>query len=161
MKLSEHIIRFIDLLYIKPVRKFIPLQTFRYALCGGANLVFGWVLYYVIFHFLVRDEWLDLGFVVMSPHIQSLFVQFPITFFTGFWLNRHVTFRQSPVRGKVQLLRYALSVAGSFLLNYLLMKLFVEVFGVYPTIAKPITDAIVVIYSFCMAKFFTFRGSRT
>lgn len=159
MKFSERIIKIIDFFYVKPLRKIVSQQTFRYIVCGGANLILGWLLYYVIFHYVVRDHWLDLGVVMMSPHIQALFVQFPITFFTGFWLNRYVTFRQSPLRGRTQLLRYALTVAGSFLLNYLFMKLFVEALGIYPTVAKPLTDALVVVYSYCMARFFTFRGS--
>lgn len=160
MKLSEHIIRVIDLFYVKPLEKVLPRETFRYAVCGAANMLLGWVVYSLVFSYMVRDRFLDLGFVVMSPHIQSLFIQFPVTFFTGFWLNRYVTFRQSPLRGRVQLFRYALSVVGSLLLNYALLKLLVEVAGIYPTIAKPIVDAGVVVYSYCMAKFFTFQGSK-
>ena len=79
---------------------------------------------------------IDLGFVYMSAPIASLFLVFPITFFTGFWLNRNVAFRASPLGTRTQLLRYALSVAGAILLNYLCMKLFVEVVGIWPTPAK-------------------------
>ena len=43
---------------------------------------------------------------------------FPFTFFVGFWLNRYVAFRRSPIGAGTQLLRYLLSVAGSVLLTY-------------------------------------------
>lgn len=160
MKLSEHITRAVDFFYIKPFRRIVPQQVFRYTVCGGGNLLLGWLLYWVLYNHVVRGYWLDLGITMMSPHILTLFIQFPVTFFTGFWLNRHVTFSQSPLRGRTQLFRYMLSVAGSFLLVYMLMKLFVEVFCISPPLAKPLTDAVVVIYSFCASKFFTFRGSR-
>lgn len=122
-------------------------------------MAFGWLIYWIVFHYLVKDNWLDLGFVVMSPHVQSLFVQFPITFLTGFWLNRNVTFRLSPLRGRTQFFRYILQNAGSFIVNYLFLKLFVDAAGIYPTIAKPVTDLVTVIFSYLTARFFTFRGS--
>lgn len=160
MKLSELITRATDMLYIRPVRKIIPRQTFRYLVCGVLNLVLGWLIYYLLFHFIVRGRWLDLGFVMMSPHTLSLFIQYPITFFTGFWLNRYVTFTLSPLRGRTQLLRYLLQTIGSFVVNYLFLKLFVDVAGIYPTVAKPVADIITIIYSYLTAKYFTFRGSR-
>ena len=38
MRLSELIIRFIDWFYRRPVSAVLPRQTFRYAVCGGANV---------------------------------------------------------------------------------------------------------------------------
>lgn len=161
MSVAQRITRIIDFFYIGPVRKLISPQTFRYVVCGGANLLLGWIIYYLVFNFIVRENWLDLGWgIVMSPAVQTLFIQFPITFFTGFWLNRNVTFTQSVLRGRVQLFRYAVSVGGSFLLKWLLLKLFVYGLGLYAPLANPMADGIVVIYSYLMARFFTFRSPR-
>ena len=55
--------------------------------------------------------------------------------------------------------RYALSVGGAVLLNYLCMKLFVEVFDIWPTPAKLVTSALSALYSFLAARYFTFRGA--
>ena len=72
---------------------------FRYAFCGGMNLALDAVWYFVIYHFLIGEgRMIDLGFVYMSAPIASLFLVFPITFFTGFWLNRNVAFRASLLR---------------------------------------------------------------
>ena len=162
MKPSHAITRAIDLFYIKPLHGIIPRQTFRYAVCMGMNyLVLGTLIYYVAFHYIVAGRWLSLGFVTMSPHTQAIFIQFPITFLTGFWLNRYVTFTQSPLRGRTQLLRYLLSVAGSFLLDYLLMKLLTEAAGIYPTIARPAVTLMVAVYSYLAARFFTFKTKGT
>ena len=43
MKIAEKITQIIDVFYIKPVRRFLPRQTFRYAVCGGVNLVLNWL----------------------------------------------------------------------------------------------------------------------
>lgn len=159
MRLSELIIKGVDLFYLRPVAALVPLQTYRYAVCGGANMVLDAVWYFVIYHFIVAERFFDLGVVVISPHIASMCLVFPITFFNGFWLNRHVAFRHSPLSGGVQLFRYALSIGGSLLLTYLGLKFFVEVCHFWPTPSKLLTTVITVIYSFLAAKYFTFRGS--
>ena len=157
MHLARIISRIIDSLYIKPGATIIPQQLWRYGVCGVTNMVLDSVWYFVIYHFIVCKQFIDLGFVVVSPHIASLIVVFPITFFTGFWLNRNVAFHTSPTpRGK-QLWRYALSVAGAILLNYLSMKILVEVCNLWPTPSKIVTTVISSVYSFLMAKFYTFR----
>jgi hypothetical protein len=102
---------------------------------------------------------LNLGFVVMSAPILTLFMVFPITFFTGFWLNRNVAFRRSPLAAHTQLLRYAISVVGAILLNYLCMRLLVYGFALWPTPAKLVTSLISALYSFLVAKCYTFKGA--
>ena len=159
MKLADAIKRFIDFFYLKPISLLIPRQTFRYAVCGGGNLVLNWVLYFVVFHFILQKRNIDLGFYLISSHIATLCIVFVITFFTGFWLNRNVAFSGSPLRTFNQLVRYALSVAGSFVISYLLMKLFVEWCGFYPTPSNILTSLLCTIYSYTMGKFFSFRGA--
>ena len=129
MRLSELIIRFIDWFYRRPVSALLPRQTFRYAVCGGANVVFGWGCYFLLYNFVLDKELLDLGFIAVSPHVAAMLIVFPLTFFTGFWLNRHVAFRRSPLATGTQLFRYLLSVAGSVVVNYLFLKFFVELCG--------------------------------
>ena len=148
----------IDLLYIPFFRKFIPLQTFRYAACGGLNMALDIFLYFIMYNFVLDKEVVHLGFVAISPYIAAFLIVFPITFFTGFYLNRNVAFKYSPLRGHVQLFRYLLSVGGSNLLNYLFLKLFVEVCGIYPTPSKALTTLVIIGYSYVMQKYFTFRG---
>ena len=97
MRISELIIRLIDWFYRKPVAAILPRQTFRYIVCGGANVVFSWVCYFLVYNFVLDKEQLDLGFVVVSAYVATMLLIFPFTFFTGFWLNRYLTFRHSVV----------------------------------------------------------------
>jgi putative flippase GtrA len=158
MQLARLITRIIDACYVAPATWLLPLQTFRYAACGGLNMVLDAVWYFVLYNFVVAHRFVDLGFVVISPHILSMCLVFPITFFNGFWLNRYVAFRHSPLKSTTQLVRYALSIVGSLLLTYVGLKLLVEVCHIWPTPSKLITTVVTVIYSYFVAKYFTFRG---
>ncbi len=150
----------IDIFYLPFVSRIIPRQIFRYMACGGANLVLDIFLYALMYNFVLCKRVVDLGFVAMKPHIAAFVIVFPITFCTGFWLSRHISFSGSKLEEKTQLFRYMLSVCGSILLNYLLLKFFVEFCGIYPTPSKTITTLIVVVYSFVVQKYFTFRNSK-
>lgn len=157
MNVAQLLIRGIDLLYIPQIRRIVSRDIFGYGICGGANMVLDTLWYFVLYHYVVCEQFVDLGIVVMSPHIATLCLVFPITFFTGFWLNRHVAFRVTHLRSRRQLVRYALSVVGSIVINYVCMKLFVESFHLWPTPSKMLTTVITVVYSYLAARYFTFR----
>lgn len=155
--LQSILISLIDLLYIPQIKSCISRDMFGYGLCGAMNMALDAMWYFLIYHFIVAENFINLGFVVVSPHIASLIIVFPITFCTGFWLNRNVAFRVTHLDSRRQLLRYALSVIGSILINYLCMKFFVESLGIWPTPSKMFTTIISAIYSFLAAKFYTFK----
>lgn len=157
MSVAERIIRLIDAVYICPINRIFSRQFFRYGVCGATNMALDALWYFTIYHFVIAKQFIDLGFVVVSPHIAALILVFPITFFTGFWLNRHVAFVATKYESRRQLARYALTVVGSILLNYGCMKLFVEVFNIWPTPSKLLTTVVSVCYSFLAAKYYTFR----
>lgn len=155
--LQSILISLIDLLYIPQIKSCISRDMFGYGLCGAMNMALDAMWYFLIYHFIVAKSFINLGFVVVSPHIASLIIVFPITFCTGFWLNRNVAFRVTHLDSHRQLLRYALSVIGSILINYLCMKFFVDSLGIWPTPSKMFTTIISAIYSFLAAKFYTFK----
>lgn len=150
------IVALLDVLH-KPFAQWIPQQTFRYAACGGFNTSLDIVLYFLTFHFVLHESIVELGFVAISAHIAAFFVVFPVTFTSGFFLGKYVTFTQSQMRGRIQLFRYGVTVCGSVLLNYLFLKLFVEYFHLFPTVSKILTTGFVIVYSYVVQKYYTFR----
>ncbi len=157
MGLAERIRQTIDLFYRWPFDRIFPREVFRYAACGGGNMVLDAVFYYLLYHYVVGGRFVDLGPVVVSPHIASLALVFPVTFSNGFWLNRNVAFRRSSLRTRIQLVRYLLSVGGAIVLNYICMKIFVEACGFWATPSKLLTTVISAVYSYLAARYFTFR----
>lgn len=157
MSIAKQITRLIDSVYVSPIDRLFSRQFFRYGVCGATNMVLDALWYFVIYHFIVAKQFLDIGIVVVSPHILSLIIVFPITFFTGFWLNRNVAFVATKQKTRKQLRRYALSVVGSIIINYICMKFFVEYLNIWPTPSKLLTTIVSVLYSFLAAKYYTFR----
>lgn len=146
----------IDFFY-PPFRKYFSLQFFRYGVSGASNMGFDWVLYFITYNFIIQKRLVHLGFVTLSPHIASLLITFPITLFTGFLLQKYVTFTASKMRGKDQLVRYIAVVAANLLINYFGLKLFVEVLSIYPTPSKMLVTIITTIFSYFSQKKFTFK----
>lgn len=158
MGIAKLLIRVVDALYIPIFRRVVSRNIFAYGVCGGANMALDTLWYFLLYHYVVCERFINLGVVVMSPHIAALCLVFPITFFTGFWLNRNVAFRVTHLHSRRQLLRYALTVVGSILLNYVCMKLFVESFNLWPTPSKILTTIISVVYSYLVARYYTFTN---
>lgn len=158
MTFSQRLTRAIDFFY-PPFRRVMPLQTFRFAACGGSNTLAGWLLYYIFNHWIVAGRWVDLGVVTVAPHTATLYAIVPFTFFAGFWMNRNVAFVDSPLRTRTQLVRYLISWAVSLLLNHLLLKLFVEMCDIWSTPSQVLATLIITVYSYLAQKFFTFRGA--
>lgn len=158
-KIGDTIIGIIDWFYF-PFLRFIPIEIFRYGATGGANTVLDLLLYFVFYRYVLDMQIVDLGFIAIGAHIAAFLLVFPITFTTGFLLAKYVTFSASELRGKIQLFRYGVTVAGAILLNYFFLKLFVEYAGLYATLSKGITTVIVVIYSYVLQRYFSFKTEK-
>lgn len=155
---SGFITALVDLFYVVPFRGVMDRQTFRYAAVGGANLGFGVVLYWFLYNIvLVKQDTTFFGLVTISAPILAFLINFVITFFTGFWLTKNVAFGESKLRGRVQLLRYAMVVALNIMINYWGLKLLVGVFGFYPTLSYLSLQVITVAISYLASRYFTFR----
>nr|WP_321356706.1 GtrA family protein [uncultured Draconibacterium sp.] len=158
-KTGNAIRNFIDWFYF-PFLHFLPREVFRYAATGGSNTTLDIILYFIVYRFVLKMQIVDLGFVAISPHIAAFILVFPITFTTGFLLAKYVTFSSSVIKGRIQLSRYLLSVSGSILLNYIFLKFFVEYCGLYATLSKIITTILVIVYSYMMQRYFTFKTGK-
>ena len=158
-KIRNYILKVIDWFYF-PFLRFIPIEIFRYATTGGLNTVFDLLLYFVFYNYVLDKKIVELGFVAISPHIAAFLIVFPITFLSGFLLAKYVTFTASELKGRIQLFRYGVTVAGAIFLNYIFLKLFVEYFGFYATLSKGITTVIVVIYSYVLQRYFSFKTGK-
>ena len=162
-KLAHILTKIIDFFY-PPFRKVMSEQLFRYAACGGGNLVLDWILYFLVYNFVIGHEIVNLQFTIynlqfaqaITPHIATLCIVFPITLLTGFWLQKNVTFSSSNLHSAQQLGRYIVIVMINLAINYFGLKLCVEALGWYPTPSKMVITLITVAISYLGQKYFTF-----
>ena len=71
--ISQIITKIIDFFY-RPFSKYVPQQLFRYAACGGGNMVLDWVFYFILYNFVVGHDlvYITLPFyyeLCLTPHI--------------------------------------------------------------------------------------------
>jgi len=149
----------IDFFY-PPFKKYTSLQFFRYGVTGGINLVFDWVLYFVIYNFVLQHKMLNLGFVTLSSHIASFGIKIPIVLLSGFMLQKYVTFSHSELRGRIQLFRYLVVFLINLTINYAGLKLLVDVFHFYPTPSNMIISMVTIVVSYFSQKHYTFNVSK-
>ena len=161
--MSKFITKIIDFFY-HPFEKWVSKQLFRYAACGGGNMVLDWVLYFLIYNFVIGHNLVYIHIfnqeLCLTPHIATLCIVFPITLLTGFLLQKYVTFTQSQLNGWRQLMRYIVIVAVNLAINYFGLKLCVETFGWYPTPSKMVITIVTVVISYLGQKYYTFRTQK-
>jgi putative flippase GtrA len=146
--------------YFYPLfKRWMPFQTFRYAAVGGGNTALGLLIFFSSYNYLFKKEIVETPFIAISPHIAAMILSFAITFPIGFYMALFVVFPGSLMKKRFQLFRYFLTTLVSLLLNYINLKVMVDVLGFYPTIAQIFNVIIVVTFSYMMQRFFAFRGA--
>jgi len=138
-------------------RKNMTLQFFRYGLTGTINLLFDWILYFLIYNLVLQRRMLELGFVTISSHIASLGIKFPIVLFSGFLMQKYVTFSSSELRGRVQLFRYLVVIIVNLTINYVGFKLLVDYFSFDPIYSNMIISILTIGISYFSQKYYTFK----
>lgn len=135
----------------------MPVETFRYAACGGTNMVFGLLLFFVLLKYVFNHGFEKFAGLAFESYNVSLFFVSCATFIIGFLLNKYVVFTTSYLRGHIQLFRYLVSFSFNFILNYFLLKLFVKLLHMDEFLSQVISTLIVVMISYATQKYFTFR----
>jgi GtrA-like protein. len=146
----------IELFYWKPFR-FIPLSTFKYIACGGSTALLDLTVYFLSYNFIFRKQPAEFFHITIGAHIAAFIVAFIVSFPYGFIMNKYIVFTSSQLRGRIQLIRYGLTVTSCIGLNYLFLKLFVEVFGWYATPSKALTTLLVALYSYFTQQHYSFK----
>lgn len=159
IQMHVYITRFIDFFY--PLfKRFMSLQFFRYLFCGGTNVMVDWISYFVFYNFVLAKSVVDLGVFTLSPHIAAFLFTLPIVLFLGFYLSSNVTFSGSELKGRIQLFRYVVIVVVNIFINYVFLKLFVEVFRIYPTPSKMLTTVFTTVFSYFAQKHYSFKSGQ-
>jgi len=148
--------QFLDFFY--PIfKRFMPIETFRYAACGGINTMSGLLVWYVCYHFVFSRMVVNLVFYSFESYTLALLVSSSYSFTLGFLLNKYVVFTSSNLKGRIQLFRYFLSFAFNLILNYFLLKCLVEKFQWDAFISQLLTTFVVIGVSYFSQKYFTFK----
>ena len=158
MRLVKLIHSFLDFFY--PLfKRFFDRTTYYYAVCGVSNLVLSWFLFFIFYQFLFKKEnWhFPLVNFTLSSYTMTAFLCFIISFSIGFTLLKYVVFTKSQLNGTTQLFRYAVSALITSFTSWILLKLLIESFHFFPSIANIVSSCIVVVISYLLQRKFSFR----
>jgi len=156
--MTNSITAIIDFFY-PPFKGIITLQTFRYAACGGGNVVLGFLIFTGVYHFVIDSKVVNLGFIALESYSVALLCSSVTVFFIGFLLNKYVVFTTSNLKGRVQLFRYFLSFISNLCINYVLLKGLIIFFHLHPVFAQVAVTVVVVTLSYFTQQYFTFKVS--
>lgn len=157
LKTRNFILRFIDFFH-PPFARLIDQQTFRYLACGGSNQVLNIFIYWFSFNILLDKR--DIPVPNSGPiagFIASYIIASAITIPIGFLLSKYIVFQKSNLKGRIQLFRYVVLTGVCFVLNYWMLKLFINVLHIYPTPSQTLIIIILAIFSYLVQRFFTFK----
>ena len=149
-------LKIIDFFY-PPFQKWFSLHTFRYMASGGITVYMGIIGYFIIFNYILHQKDVKIGEYLITAPIAALFLESVVTFSIGFMLNKYLVFTQSTLVGRIQLFRYATVYGTNILLNYALMKILIEGFQFFPSVAKALITIVLAIFSYFSQKYFSFR----
>ena len=156
--MSNLIRKFLDLFY-PIVAKIFDKTTYYYAVCGTGNLVLSWILFFLFYQFVFEKKLWHISFInfTFTPYTLSAFSCFIISFTLGFLMMKYVVFTQSELKGRIQLFRYGISAIITSSANLVLLKIFVEIFYFFPSLANVLSTCIVVVISYLIQRNFTFK----
>lgn len=153
-------LRIIDFFY-PPFKNWFSIGTFRYMASGGFTAASSVVAYFIIYNFILQQQDIHIADFLITAPIAALGLEAIFTFLVGFMLNKYLVFTQSNLKGRIQLFRYGTVFCTNILLNYALMKILVEGFQFYPSIAKALITIVLAVFSYFSQKYFSFRVKKS
>ncbi len=156
-KIREILLQIIDFFH-PPFARWIDQQTFRYLACGGSNQLLNIFIYWFSFNILLhkKDVPVPNNGPIAGPY-ASLIIASAVTIPLGFLFSKYIVFQESNLKGRIQLFRYISLVALNFVLNYWMLKFFINVLHIYPTPSQTLTIIILAVFSYLVQRFFTFK----
>lgn len=156
-KTRKILLQIIDFFH-PPFSRWIDQQTFRYLACGGSNQLLNIFIYWFSFNILLhkKDVPIPNNGPIAGPY-ASLIIASAITIPLGFLFSKYIVFQESNLKGRIQLFRYISLVALNFVLNYWMLKFFINVLHIYPTPSQTLTIIILAVFSYLVQRFFTFK----
>jgi putative flippase GtrA len=157
--MKRRILRLIDFFY-PPFSKYIPLQTFRYAVSGGSNAALNLLIFFLSYNFILNQEVIAIGPYSITRYIAAYAMALSVSFPVGFLLNKYIVFQQSDLHSRVQLFRYASVTAMSIYFDYALLHFFVGYLGFWATPSQALIIVILSLFSYFFQTYVTFTTKK-
>lgn len=138
----------------------MPIQTYRYAVCGGSVTVLGLIAYFIAYNFILDSDYVYFWGFTMTRYIAAYVLSFCVSFPIGFFLSKFVVFSESQLKGRIQLFRYGILQILNIGINWSLLHLFAGYFGFWATPSQTLTTIILAVFSYFFQRNVSFRTTK-
>ncbi len=114
-------------------------------------------LYFIIINSVLENQPVQVFSYHAGAHEFTFLISYTCGVITNFLLARYAVFSESTVMGRKQFVRFMLIAWIGFFANYSLLRFFVEVRGIDPTLARIGSALSLGVISFYIHKLFTFK----
>jgi putative flippase GtrA len=139
--------------------KLLKNQVFRFVLSAGMGFLVDVSAFYLFYHNLLTQH----SYKILGVSLRNSTVSLAISFFLGvvvnFLITRYFVFRDSKSKPSKQFIRFVLVAIIGFFANLAAVKILIQVFGLYPPVARPIAALSLFFASYFIHKVFSFSLS--
>ncbi len=132
-------------------------KVIRFFLSAGIATLVDVLIYFAVINYIFHYQRVKINGYSASAHNFSLCISYSCGVVINFLLNKYAVFSESNIAGRKQFRRFALIAFLGFFANYSLLRLFVEVFGFYPTPSRIASALSLGVASYYVHKLFTFK----
>ena len=134
-------------------------QMFRFIISAGTGALVDVSAFYLFYHnLLVKHTYNILSFTVRNSTL-SLAISFFMGVVVNFIITRSLVFHESKSKPSKQFTRFMLVALVGFIANLALVKIMIQVFDMYPPVARVIAISSLFFASYFIHKVFSFSLS--
>lgn len=134
-------------------------EVFRFVLSAGAGFLVDVSAFYLFYHNLLAQRTYLIGNYTFRNSTISLAISFVLGVMVNFVITRYMVFTQSKSSAYKQFFRFAGVAFVGFFANLGVIKILIQVFGIYPPIARIGAALSLFFASFFIHKVFSFSLS--
>jgi len=140
-------------------RKIFGNQVFRFVVSAGAGFLVDISAFYVFYHNILAKPTYQVASFTVRNSTVSLAISFCMGVIINFLITRYMVFTESKLTFYKQFLRFSLVACIGFFANLLIIKLLIQVFNIYPPLARIAAALSLFFASYFIHKVFSFRLS--
>ena len=139
--------------------KLLKNQVFRFVLSAGMGFLVDVSVFYLFYHNLLTQH----SYKILGVNLRNSTVSLAISFFLGvmvnFLMTKYLVFQKSKSKPSKQFIRFISVAIIGFFANLAAVKILIQVFGLYPPVARPIAALSLFFASYFIHKVFSFSLS--
>ncbi|WP_295711727.1 GtrA family protein [Mucilaginibacter sp.] len=143
----------------KQAYRLLDNQVFRFVLSAGVGFLVDISAFYLFYHNLLVRHTYPIGSITVRNSTLSLAISFALGVIVNFLVTRYLVFTESKLSAYKQFFRFASVACIGFFANLFVIKVLIQVFGIYPPLARIGAALSLFFASFFIHKVFSFSLS--